>query len=63
MDSAVALNLLRACAYWNFKLSDAARKILGEYKKNTAKWALIRAAYTGGDWSGDEKKELSKLME
>ena len=62
LDSTIALNLLKAYAYWNFKLSDPAKKILTSYMEKPEKWTLINEAFNNGKWRQNEKIKLDKLF-
>jgi aminopeptidase N len=61
-DSTVAFNLLKAYSYWNFKLSEPAKKIIEAIKSDPVKMDLLFSVFNNSKWLEDEKGKLEKVI-
>ena len=62
LNDTTSYNLLKAFAYWNFKLSDPAKTIIESYKNNPEKWEKLSTVYGNNKWSDEEIGKLGKVM-
>lgn len=62
LDSVVAQNLIDSYLYWNYKLSNTAKDVLGFFLRENATKATLMEAYRSGNWSEEERNRLDVLF-
>lgn len=62
LDSESAANLIDAYLYWNYKLSNTAKDVLGFFLQENKTRQVIQGVYESGKWTENELSALEELM-